>query len=695
MLHLVFGNRLDALADEFVESARLHRGHALQAVEVAVPSLGVGRWLKYRVARACGVAAGIDTVYPAQVVWRLVEQALPQVQAASPVPGERLRWLIYQWLCDHGAGVAEVAAISREPLNRWQLAGRLARCFGDYLVFRPDWLQAWSKGVQPAPLGESAHARWQQALWQWLAQAAGLGAMRHPFEMYFALPAGPPNADAPPLHLFALPSLAPLYMDFFAQLAVRRAVHVYTLSPSREYWAQIIDARRAGGDEAAMGHPLLATWGKAQRDFQFTLCEQLGEAQVADTQCFTPIDGAHVLGSIQRAMLDLQPAPHAALGDDDRSITVHACHSLLRQTEVLHGALLDAFHRHPDWEPGDVVVLTPDLERLAPLVDAVFGNAPDAERLPYRITGLADRESAGLTEALLALLDPAGPMLGRFNVSAVMALLRRPAVAAAFDIGRDDLLRLAQWLGELGVHWGADASMRTEHGLPAQQRHTWAWGIARLLLGAVQPERALADSTGLLPHTALDGGELALVGRLTRVVAELQQWRDTAAQPASMASWGERIGQLLQRCFHPIDDATQDWLIACRRVLAQMQSSAAGLDAGDAVPAAMVRRMLADGLRASAPGAVPSGQISFARLGELRGLPYKGVYLLGIEGADFPRDDAAAEFDLLHSAPRRGDRSRRADDRGAFLDAMLAARDCFEVFCCGRDAATNDPLALA
>lgn len=689
MLHLVFGNRLDTLAEQFIARAVAGRTHALQDVELVVPSLGIGRWLKYRMADCCGVAGGIASAYPAQAVWRLVEQRLPQLQSASPVPGERLRWLIFQWLSEHADGHPALARICAEPLNRWQLAQRLARSFGDYLVFRPQWLKAWLRGQQPAALRDAPHAAWQQQLAQWLAPHIGLSADQHPFEAFFAQDDA--ATQAPPLHLFALPSLAPLYVEFFARLAAQREVHWYALSPSREYWAQIVDARRAGGDEAAMGHPLLAAWGKAQRDLHFSLSAQVGEAGVNDMQLFTEPACAQALGIIQRDMLNLQPGTPFTAQQGDDSVRMHACHSLLRQVECLHDALLEGFRRHADWRPGDVLVLTPELEAAAPLVEAVFSNAQGAARLPFRITGLAAGESAGLTQALLALLSPPQSPLGRFEVSAVLALLRRPAIAAAFGFGRDELQQVQQWLAELGVHAGNGELAGGE----AWPRHTWPWGMARLLLGTVQPDAAAALSTGLLPYAQITAGDTELIGKLVHFVAALEQWRDSLSQPASIDGWAERLEHLLKLFFAGVDDDTQDWLTAVRRALAQWRGAAADLPAAQALPAPLLRSLLADALRDAAPGAVPVGEVCFARLGELRGLPYKAVFLLGVEGESFPRDDAEPEYDLMRHAPQRGDRSRRADDRGAFLDAMLAARDSFQVFYCGRDAVTNDVLAPA
>jgi hypothetical protein len=72
-----------------------------------------------------------------------------------------------------------------------------------------------------------------------------------------------------------------------------------------------------------------------------------------------------------------EPAPGAwPLAPQDRSIEVHVCHSLTREIEVLHDRLLGLFATHPQLAPADVLVVTPDLEAAAPLIDAVFGSTP-------------------------------------------------------------------------------------------------------------------------------------------------------------------------------------------------------------------------------------------------------------------------------------------------------------------------------
>src|SRR6185436_14831104 len=110
---------------------------------------------------------------------------------------------------------------------------------------------------------------------------------------------------------------------------------------------------------------------------------------VAEDARFTPSGSASVLGALQDAILDmteLAPGSLAARADD-RSVEVHVCHSLTRELEVLHDRLL-ALMAAPDApQPGDILVVTPDLDAAAPLIDAIFGTAPRERHLPYSISG--------------------------------------------------------------------------------------------------------------------------------------------------------------------------------------------------------------------------------------------------------------------------------------------------------------------
>mgnify|MGYP000216893030 CR=1 FL=1 len=114
-----------------------------------------------------------------------------------------------------------------------------------------------------------------------------------------------------------------------------------------------------------------------------------------------------LLQALQNDILRLrtrQPEERLQLRADDRSLEVHCAHSPLREVEILHDQLLARFAANPQLTPDQVVVLTPDIERYAPYIEAVFSaktGSPreGAPRIPF---SLADRsQMPGLRSGVL------------------------------------------------------------------------------------------------------------------------------------------------------------------------------------------------------------------------------------------------------------------------------------------------------
>src|SRR5690606_24048118 len=85
-----------------------------------------------------------------------------------------------------------------------------------------------------------------------------------------------------------------------------------------------------------------------------------------------------------------------------------------------------------------------------------------------------------------------------------------------------------------------------------------------------------------------------------------------------------------------------------------------------------------------------SGRINFCNLMPMRTIPFRVVCLLGMNEDAYPHREPTQSLDLMqHGARRRGDRSRRDEDRYLFLEAFCSARDQFYVSYVGRQEKDN------
>lgn len=723
MFSIVFSNRYELLEAVLLDRLAAERPGPFGRRHVVVPSSALRRKVELAVADHEGVCANVDFAYLAQWLWSQIGQVV-EVPARSPFAPATLAWRIHALIDATAPAGAWVAAHPRlahylagaDARMRFELAERIARAFDHYLTYRPRWLQSWAAG-EPAALGKASDAERADEAWQaelWRRIRAGLDIRQeHPAALFLRRVAAMDEAELAAtglpetVHVFALPALPPLYLEILRELARVVDVRLYALNPCREFWFEIVDPRRLSwlaARQADMfhetGNRLLAAWGQQTQAHLGLLFE--GEREVVEDAVFAPHPGRHLLARLHNAILDMaELAPGSVeLAETDRSIELHVCHSRTRELEVLHDRLLDlmkaAAKRGEPLRPDEIVVLTPDLDATAPLIEAVFGTAPAARRIPWRITGLGSTRENPVAAALDRLL---ALVAGRFPASRVFDLLQQPVVAARFGLDEADLETVHDWMRAAGIRWGLDAAqVEDESGVAAgvEPLHTLDAGLDRLFLAwAAGDAAAAAPFAGRIGAGAPEGNGALALGGFWRYVDTLRSLRAGLLRPQDAAGWRRSLDDALDRLVGD-DPAWAEDLREVREAVAALSAAMAAAEpAGEApplVPLAVVHPALAGLLDDPARGGVPGGTVTFSALSSLRGLPYRAVCVIGLDQGLFPGSDRPAEFDLMAARPQRGDRQRRHDDRNLFLDVLLSARETLHLSYVGRSVRDGSAL---
>jgi exodeoxyribonuclease V gamma subunit len=681
MLNFHQGNRLEALAERLVHVTRVPLATPLAAETIVVQSHGVARWLALELARSGGICANVRFPLPAAYAWTLY-RALDILPRTSDFEPEVMTWRIMQELpaLEGRVEFAAVRAYVRdETYRRYELARRIADTFEQYLLYRPDWIAQWDRGDMP---------HWQALLWRRVAARAGAphrAALHRRFlerlDRALIAQAGIPER----ISVFGAPALPPQLLELFARLAELVDVHLFLLNPCREYWGDIEAggeiARRklAGRPEAAYlesGNALLASLGKQGRDF-FDL---LQTCAAVEHDCYVDPGDASLLAAVQSDILDLRERATAAgalkVAAEDRSLQVHACHGAMRELEVLHDQLLALFERWPDLEPSDIVVMTPDIEAFAPYIDAVFGTAEP--RIPFNISDRSAERESPLAATFMALLDLPG---SRFEAGKVLELLDEPAVRRGFALSSEDLDTVHDWVRESGIRWGIDSGHRARFGVPATFEHTWRFGFERLMLGYALPGAGERLFGAILPHDEVEGSLGEILGRFADF-AEAAIGLNEIPLLRTVPQWGRALREILAQ-FFDAEESEEEEMAGLRAAISAFESKAAAGGFDGTIPLEVVKR----GLRSllEIPGrAFLSGGVTFCAMVPMRSLPFEVVCLLGMNDTAFPRMRRPLGFDLMAGDFRKGDRSRRDDDRYLFLESLTSARRCFYLSYTGR-----------
>lgn len=675
---------------------------------VVVPSQGIGRWLTLQLAREQGIAMQLEVQLPSAFVWelsRLVLGQLPEQSAFTPLT---LSWRLYDWLCEP-ANLELAPRLARyleggDERRRLSLATRIADVFDQYLLYRDDWLAAWERS-ELCDLG--ADEAWQALLWRELTKDGHPHRARLLDDLLQRLYDPAPIAGLPErLLVFGISSLPPHHLRVLEGLARHTEVVIFALNPCREAWGEIRDIRELAKQPELspdewyldVGHPLLASLGKQGRDFfdsLFSLASAEGGQETGLYSEDADLVDDSLLHALQHDILRLrtrQPDERLELRADDRSLELHIAHSPLREVEILHDQLLARFAADPGLTPDQVVVLTPDIERYAPYIEAVFSSKTGAPRIPF---SLADRSLRAELPLLEAFIDLLALPESRFAAEEILAWLEQPAIARRAGIEQEDLPLLRDWLRDAGVRWGRDAGHHAALGLPADNAFTWAQGLDRLLLGFAAPPQLAGDGIPLLgdslPLDALEGARGQLLGRLCAFVGKLTGLAESLQRARPLADWALDLQALIDSLFD--EREAGDTLLLLSQACAALARQAT--DAGITRPLelALVRQQLGTALEAGggASGFL-TGAVTFCTMVPMRSLPFRLVCLLGLDDGALPRRTPAAGFDLISQQPRRGDRARRLDDRYLLLETLLSARDGLYLSYVGRDPRDNAVL---
>lgn len=739
MFTVYHSNQLDLLK---ILTTRLIEGRPLagpfQQEVILVQSPGMAQWLQMELAHSFGIAANIAFPLPATFIWDMFTKVLPGIPKESAFSKDAMTWKL-MWLLPGKLTEPEFAALQHyltddgDKRKIHQLASRVADLFDQYLVYRPEWLKSWQQGQLVEGLEDSQH--WQAPLWRALCDYTE--ELQQPkwhranlYEHFIQALDGASScpADLPQrVFICGISALPPVYLQALQALGQHIDIHLMFTNPCRYYWGDIqnyaflarLQSRKrrhyleAGESslfrdpeqaeqlfnqegEQNLSNPLLASWGKLGRDHMYLLSQV---DAIQEVHAFVDVGHDNLLHAIQQDMLDLED--YAVVGmtpetlnsseskrvlqASDRSISVHICHSPQREVEVLHDNLLAMMDQDPQLSPRDIIVMVADIDSYAPYIQAVFGNAAPDRYLPFSISDRKASQSHPALQAFISLLDLP---LSRFTSEQVLALLEVPALASRFSIDEEGLRLLRQWVGESGIRWGLDDDNVRELALPATGQHTWHFGLTRMLLGYAMDSRA-GDWQGVLPYDESTGLAAELAGHLAELLMQLSQWRIRLAQSRKLNDWLPICHELLATFFSP-EGETEVALALIEQQWQKVINQGVTSRYPDDVPLSILRDELASRLdQERISQRFLAGPINFCTLMPMRSIPFKVVCLLGMNDGVYPRTLPPLGFDLMARQIKRGDRSRRDDDRYLFLEAILSAQEQLYISYIGRSIQDN------
>ena len=626
-------------------------------------------------------------------------------------------------------------------MRRFQLAQRLADLFDQYQVYRADWLARWELGensivnAKGIGIGLNHEQLWQAKLWRLILQDIGpelantsRSSVHQAFLAQSRVTSVPLNAHLLPKRIivFGVTSMPKQMLEALQEVSRFTQVVFCVVNPCQFYWADIVSdrelltaQRKRGNPQHQLSdidldilhqhaNPLLASLGKQGRDY-IRLLDSFDETSIesaAHLANLSQIDiyrayGEHedpkqslsdcnLLHTIQNDIFNLTPISEMVAQQRlltpslMPSIAFHEVYSVQREVEALHDQLLAAFDQDKQLQASDIIVMTPDINAYAPYIHAVFGlpKKDDHRHIPFTISDQGLRQQDPVLIAFERLLSI---NTSRFTYSEIVSFLELPAISEKFGLSTNNVSVLKNWIQGANIRWGLNAKQRKN----VLQRdditgNTWQDGLEAMLLGySMGNEQTWSN---IQAYAEIGGLEASLIGNLIEFVEALKTLNSELQTERSISSWQLLIVGLLDTFFDDADIKISMIKAGIIKQLERMQAESELAHASEQlISLPIVQESLLSKLDTSTINhRFMMGKVNFATLMPMRAIPFKRVYLLGMNSGDYPRTKINVDFDLMAHDYRPGDRSMREDDRYLFLEAMLSARDALYISWIGR-----------
>ena len=597
--------------------------------------------------------------------------------------------------------------------RRWGLAGKLAQLFDDYQNYRPKMLLDWGEGAS-LPAEADENLQWQATMWRALIQEKSDSYVNQFSSLTKAQweASGIRNAYHR-IKIFHTTTMPKAYFDFFVEIGKVASVEMYLFNPSKDFWIDdpsvkqsLRNLQNIGQNDAIAWmeppHPLLNGFGQGIQSL-LALSIDASEGQINEPEWGTDAENT-LLHRVQQDVRNKgERGPDLKVVDD--SIQFHSCHSAMREIEVVRDLILKWFKEHSESQPRDVQVLIPDFETYAPFIETVFRVKDHNPLIPCVMSQQPPMSAGAVGAAFIRLLRINE---SRLTAPEVMELLALDPIREAFHLTVDDTAAIRLLVNKAGIRWGRDGghlgSLLGKGTIP--DTVTWRRGLDRLLAGWALGRSANSDDSeddeeavavplfnagelgDLLVCDDVEGSSAMQIGILGRFLEALGDTANRMQAARPVAVWMKDHTEILDTFFKGTESSFLE-LAEIRRAIRDV-GEAAAIAGGPEVSG----EIMASAIEAHLGGTMPRGNcaanaVLFSPFQTMQATPRKLIVLMGLNEGSFPRGDTRPDFDLIGRHPHYGDRSLRREDRLAFLEALMCARERLILTYTGQSIADN------
>lgn len=671
-------------------SEQLKKTALLKPLPVLVQNKTLEEWLKRKIALQNGICMNIQ-FHTQEGIRRsllsLFESSHELFKKKSVLSSWMWEVLIHPRLsfCPQAAEMNEIQKI--------RFASSLGKVFERYDKTRPKLCKAWSEGnLLLKESSENSYESWQQPLMADIFKNPSL--CRYTEEFETLLNSGmEPSGQADTLCIAGSVFLHENNQHLLLHASAYMDIHHFMLAPSQTYMG---DRNPGASREEKSLHPLLNAWGGLLQKQQIFFIDE------GRTEDFT-VPAAEeepdtLLKLIRRGISEESYSPgleRETLPGDD-SLVIRACPGKSREVEVVYQAILSELKKDPGLSLASVAVVAPDIEEYVPWIQTVFktplpGHEETGLHLPFHLSQISLEKASVFISGFKLLLNLAG---STFRAKDLYKLFQNSCFREKQGLTDEDLELMREMIEALSVKWGIDAEHKKQSGYKGDEDNTWDLAFSRIVLGISMEGDELFE--GILPAASLsftDYPRLCLLMQLLKQI--FSDFRGISGLRKPMGAWANECSLWVKKYFTSRETFPMDEIHAgeLRSILQEFSCLQGNILSEEKHHLSFLQfsSILNSRLKniKGSTGRTLSEGITVASLRTLRSVPFKIIFVMGMEEGSFPSRESEESFDLKSHFSATLDASQREVDRYSILELFFTAQSKLHFSFCSRDIVKN------
>lgn len=423
---------------------------------------------------------------------------------------------------------------------------------------------------------------------------------------------------------------------------------------------------------------LVKKWAVASRDNIYRFSETVKESDYQNIKLSIDIDydisNDTLLHKLQNSLINKKIDKK---NKQDKSLQIYGAPDRIREIEAIYNNIFYNLENDESLKITDIAILAPDLTGYINLIQMVF-NRSSARNLPYNMTDRKTRDESLFINGLIDALELSSK---NFNRTDVIELLCNPIIISSIGGNRDMVPSFVKWIDKLNIFRGYEDDKNTVF--------SWHRAFQRLRFGRIM-EKSVSDHSevrifnGILPYSDMECSEEdvfnTFVFGLERLFERLIEFSKLGSEGVNGEKWSEKLTDFIKDFFIISEEFPQEEIDknALLRNIAKLKlfdelyaSDTSSIDFTYVIE--FIKSNVQKATRSY--GRYLADGVTIAELTPMRPIPFKIVYIIGMNEHDYPGRKDQSSLDLRNAKQKIGDINPGISSRYLLLETLMSAKE--------------------